>query len=217
MADSDSWRATGGPAARRLGHSRLAVQGSEMRAFVAIELPEKVRAALAREQSRFKAICEHNPDIRWTRPEGLHLTLKFLGEVPSDRVLYVTAALQALDPFEKFEVEVRGFGFFPNAVHPRVLWAGLEPPAGLIDLARRVEAALERLGFAPEDRPFHPHLTLARFRAPHADRALAAALEKTDSACLGAFEVREFFLFESRLLTGGAEYRKVARFPDLDD
>jgi len=187
-----------------------------MRAFVAIELPEKVRTALAREQARLQAVCARNPEIRWTQPKGMHLTLKFLGEVPVERVLYVTAALHALDRFEKFEVEVRGLGFFPNAAHPRVLWAGLEAPAGLTDLARGVETALEKLGFAREDRPFHPHLTLARFRAVHADRALEAALEKADSASLGRFEVSEFFLFESRLLTGGAEYRKVARFPDAE-
>ncbi|HEY6292652.1 MAG TPA: RNA 2',3'-cyclic phosphodiesterase [Terriglobia bacterium] len=188
-----------------------------MRAFVAIELSEKVRAALAREQSRLQAVCGHNPDIRWTRPDGLHLTLKFLGEIPAEQVLYVTAALEALDPFEKFEVEVKGFGFFPDALHPRVFWAGFDAPAALAHLGRSVETALEKLGFAREDRPFRPHLTLARFRTPRAERTLAAAVEEMDSTSFGRFEVREFFLFESHLLTGGAEYRKVARFPDVDD
>jgi 2'-5' RNA ligase len=180
-----------------------------MRAFVAIDLAEEVRAALAREQSRLKAACGHNRDIRWTRSEGLHLTLKFLGEIETARVASVTAALQALGRFDPFKVEVKGFGYFPDARRPRVLWVGLLAPAALGELAARVEAALEELGFARENRPFKPHLTLARFARPHAKPTVGGF----SGGSFGSFEVSEFFLFESQLRPGGAKYFKLARFP----
>ncbi|HUI40684.1 MAG TPA: RNA 2',3'-cyclic phosphodiesterase [Terriglobia bacterium] len=184
-----------------------------MRTFVAIDLAESVRAALAKEQARLRSACARNSELRWTRPEGVHVTLKFLGEIPAERVAAVTAALEALRGFGRFEVEAKGFGFFPDARHPRVFWAGLEAPSALGELAGRVEAALAIIGFAAEDRPFRPHLTLARFRTPRADPDLAAALESTGSISLGRFEVDEFFLFESKLRPGGAEYLKLAAFP----
>lgn len=184
-----------------------------MRAFVAIDLPDSVRAALAREQARLRAVCAGSRDIRWTRAEGLHLTLKFLGEVAAERVPAVTATLESLERFDKFEVEVGGFGFFPGPRRPRVLWVGLEAPAALGQLAARVEAALEAQGFPLEGRPFRPHLTLARFEGGRPQPALEAALETGLAASFGRFEVGEFFLFESKLRPGGAEYSKLARFP----
>jgi RNA 2',3'-cyclic 3'-phosphodiesterase len=183
-----------------------------MRAFVAIDLAEEVRAALAREQPRLKAACGRNRDIRWTRPEGLHLTLKFLGEVQKEQATSVIAALQGLG-FDAFKVEVKGFGFFPDARRPRVFWVGLQAPASLGELAARVETALEPLGFPREHRPFNPHLTLARFDSPKSPDALTAAIDGSSGASFGHFEVNEFFLFESRLRPGGAEYLKLARFP----
>ena len=184
-----------------------------MRAFVAIDLADKVRAALAREQARLKAACAHYRDIRWTRPEGLHLTLKFLGEIEKAQATSVVAALQGLGGFDPFKAEVKGFGFFPDARRPRVFWVGLQGPPALSELAAGVEAALEPLGFAPEHRPFKPHLTLARFDRPQSPATLTAAINDSSVGSVGQFEVSEFFLFESRLRPGGAEYLKLARFP----
>ena len=183
-----------------------------MRAFVAIDLAEDVRLALAREQARLKGVCAPNRDIRWTRPEGLHLTLKFLGSIETERVQAVIAALQELESSDSFKVEVRGFGFFPDARRPRVFWVGLEAPSALSELAARVETALEPLGVERENRPFKPHLTLARFDRPLVPSALTTALNESSVESFGSFEVTEFFLFESRLRPGGAEYFKLARF-----
>lgn len=185
-----------------------------MRAFIAFDLPEAVRAALREKQQAFRAFC---PEASWTRPEGIHLTLKFLGEISEAQVKQVSDALGALGGFETFEVAVQGFGFFPDGRRPRVFWAGLEAPAALAELAARVEAALEPLGFAREQRPFTPHLTLARFKIPRPQTALQKLLEQGAGAVhepplLGRFEVSEFFLFESKLSPRGAEYTKVARF-----
>lgn len=186
-----------------------------MRAFIAIDLPDAIRAVLREKQGAFRAVC---PEARWTRPEGIHLTLKFLGEISEARVKQVSDALGALGPVEVFEIAVKGFGFFPDARRPRVFWAGLEAPPVLPELARRVEAALEPLGFPGEHRPFTPHLTLARFNIPRPQPALQELLERDpgggpEPAVLGRFAVSEFFLFESKLSPHGAAYAKIARFP----
>ncbi len=185
-----------------------------MRCFIAIDLPENIHAALGERQAAFRAaVAGEDADVRWTRPEGIHLTLKFLGEISAGQVAEVTESLAGLGPFEHFPVEVKGFGFFPSARHPRVFWVGVEAPPALAELAVRVEEATERLGFAREQRAFTPHLTLARFKSSRPRPALEALAEQGAKSSLGRFEVSEFFLFESKLSPHGAEYRKVARFP----
>ncbi len=181
-----------------------------MRAFIAIDLPEVIRGELARWQRTFASVC---PDARWTRPEGIHLTLKFLGEISAEQVKQVTGMLASPGAFEPFKVEVREFGFFPDARRPRVFWAGINAPQALRDLAARVEEAMEKLDFPSEQRDYNPHLTLARFKTPRPQPELVAAVEKQRELSLGSFEASEFFLFESKLSPRGAEYRKVARFP----
>jgi 2'-5' RNA ligase len=188
-----------------------------MRAFVAIDFPDAIHAALADQQAAFRAACQaqsrYADEIRWTRPEGIHLTLKFLGQVPEDRLKLVTEALELLGGFERFWVEVKGFGFFPNPRRPRVFWVGLEAPAALQKLVTGLETAMEGLGFPREQRGFTPHLTLARFKSPRSQPALEALLKEREAIELGRFEVAEFYLFESKLSPAGATYRKVARFP----
>lgn len=181
-----------------------------MRAFIAIDLPESIQAALGQQQAVVRAAC---PDARWTRPEGIHLTLKFLGEISDNQVRQVTEALAGLTRFASFSVAVKGFGFFPDARRPRVFWVGLEAPPALGELADQVESCMEKLGFAREERSLTPHLTLARFKVPRPQPALQALLAQRGELSLGRFEVSEFFLFESKLSPHGAEYRKIARFP----
>lgn len=181
-----------------------------MRCFIAIDLPAALRSALQQWQSACKP---HAPDARWVRPEGIHLTLKFLGEVPADRVRRVEESLQTLPAFEKFSVRVEGLGFFPDARRPRVFWAGLKVPEGLAALQQHVEAAMTTLGFPPEDRAFTPHLTLARFKEPRPQPALQQFLSGQPSPDFGSVEVSDFFLIESKLTPQGAQYRRVAEFP----
>ena len=188
-----------------------------MRAFIAIDLPEKICRAVGEWQAEFRASCEagsqHPGEIRWTRAEGFHLTLKFLGHVPDDRINRVIEVLKPLCGFQKFSVEVKGFGFFPNAHRPRVLWVGVKSPSALQDLAQRLEAAMEGVGFVPEQRSFTPHLTLARFKSPRPQPGLEELLKQRGDASLGQFDVSEFVLFESKLSPHGAKYKKVATFP----
>jgi len=181
-----------------------------MRAFIAIDLPDSLHAALAEAQQAFRETCG---EANWRRPEGIHLTLKFLGEITDAQTKQVVEALGRLGPFAPFPVEVKGFGFFPKAERPRVFWAGVVAPPALAELAGRIEDSMERAGFAREDRPFSPHLTLARFNIPRPQPALVAASRSTES--LGKFEASDFFLFESKLSPQGAQYRRVMRFPIL--
>jgi len=180
-----------------------------MRAFIAIPLPDEIYRELARQQAAFRVL---SPDARWTRSEGIHLTLKFLGEIEDQQIKQVTEALTALAGFTKFNVQVKGFGFFPDARRPRVFWAGVHAPPDLGQLAARVEDAMATVGFAREQRAYNPHLTLARFNNPRPLARLREAVTRQADLSLGQFEVTEFFLYESKLSPRGAEYRKVARF-----
>ena len=155
-----------------------------MRAFIAIDLPESIRAALRRKQASFRSVAAN---ARWTRPEGIHLTLKFLGEISDAKVSEVSTSLKNLDRFESFTVGVRGFGFFPDGRRPKVFWAGVEAPAILGQLAEQVEEAMRRIHFAREERAFRPHLTLARFKVPQPQPALQALLAQHGDQELGNF------------------------------
>jgi len=181
-----------------------------MRAFIAIDLPENIRVSLRRLQASFRSAA---PAARWTQPEGIHLTLKFLGEISDRKVMEVSESLKKLGQFDSFAVGLKGFGFFPDARRPRVFWAGVEAPDSLSRLAEQVDQAMQGIGFAREERAFRPHLTLARFRVPQSQPALQALLAQQGEQALGNFIVSEFFLFESKLSPQGAEYRKVERFP----
>jgi len=187
-----------------------------MRAFIAADLPESIRAALGQQQTELRdALGKANRELgaRWTKPEGIHLTLKFLGHTQDDKVEQVTEALAALGRFDPFQVEVKGFGCFPNPGRPRVLWAGVEAPPDLARLAGQIEDRMEKLGYEREQRDFNPHLTLARFKDPRPHPALRALVDARRDLSLGRFEVADYFLFESMLHPTGAEYRKVMRFP----
>lgn len=192
-----------------------------MRAFIAIDLPEDIRAALGRKQTELRdSMARTNPaqskpcrEIRWTKPEAIHLTLKFLGEIQEARVFQVVDLLSTFNTFERFPIEVKGFGFFPSPSRPQVFWAGVEAPPALAQLARNIEEGLEKIGLAPEKRNYNAHLTLARFKNPRPRPEFQSLVETQSQISMGRFEAREFFLFESKLSPQGAEYRKVARFP----
>jgi RNA 2',3'-cyclic 3'-phosphodiesterase len=145
------------------------------RVFVAIELPAPVRRELIEHIGRLRTLV---PDARasWVREENLHLTLKFLGDVPLAKVESIAQPTQdAAKLVEPFELVVGGAGAFPPNGQPRVLWIGIEDSSGRLGLLHQtLEAECEKAGFAREQRPFHPHLTIARIRKPHDSRNLAA-------------------------------------------
>lgn len=185
-----------------------------MRCFIALEVPAEVRAAIARAQQALRAAAPR-ADVRWADPATIHLTLKFLGEVPAEQVTDVSAAAAAtVATAPPFHLAVGGLGAFPSPSRPRVVWAGITaggPP--LAALAARVEAAMEPLGFAREARPFHGHLTVGRVRSLAGVRPLAQAVEAAGALALGAWTAREIVLFESRLLPTGALHHALGTHP----
>jgi len=181
-----------------------------LRLFIAIELPAALKQALIDLQDDLKRQLPPKA-VRWTRPEGIHLTLKFLGDTPSDRVDAVAAAMsQAAAGFAPFSLQVAGLGCFPNLRRPRVIWTGLpDPPRSLAGLQRATDLHLARLGWERDKRAFNPHLTLGRVndRVSGAERqAIAELLGRAEVGTLGVVPVSEVILFQSDLLSSGAVY-----------
>ncbi|MBI5143261.1 MAG: RNA 2',3'-cyclic phosphodiesterase [Nitrospirae bacterium] len=174
------------------------------RCFIALKFSGEVIAAVS---GLLAGLRLAGADVKWVRPESMHLTLAFLGDVDVDRLGGVkTIVANAAKHRAPFEFNVAGVGGFPNLRHPRVLWAGIDAPDGLFDLQRDIEAALAGIGFAPEGRPYSPHLTLGRVRSGSGLGEAVAALRKHEDTAFGCAKVDELYLMESRLSPSGAKY-----------
>lgn len=181
-----------------------------VRAFVALEMPGRIREVIRREQSHLKTEL---PRARWTRPEGQHLTLKFLGEMPAHEVSAVAARIgAAVEGRPAVTVGLGGSGFFPSPRRPRVAWIGGRTDGGA-DLAAAVDTAAVALGFPAERRPWTLHLTQARLDRAWPLSAVEGFLEWGRSLDLGEFVSREIVLFSSELRPGGAVYTPLERYP----
>jgi 2'-5' RNA ligase len=189
--------------------------GKPLRLFIAIELSPKVKQGISRLQGNLKQRLPPRV-VRWTNPEGIHLTLKFLGDTSPDKVQAVTQGmLAAAAGFEPFELRVAGFGCFPNPRRARVLWAGVpDAPNALAGVQRAIDLQMARLDYARETRPFSPHLTLGRVNdriSPAERQTLADLLDRTGVGVLGVVPVQEIVLFQSELRPEGAVYTALAR------
>lgn len=179
-------------------------EGATVRAFVALELPAALREAIAELQRR---LAPRLAGIRLTKPEGIHLTLRFLGDAtPAElsRLWPAVAGAAASLAHARGPARVRSLGTFPERGSPRVLWLGLELPPAFLELQRACEHAARQAGFALEERPFRPHLTLGRWR----DRAVRPELPEVD---LGEARLQTLTLFQSELRPGGAVYTALRR------
>jgi 2'-5' RNA ligase len=182
-----------------------------MRAFVAVNLPpdDRVRLYGALEPLRAKAL-----PVRWTPPESLHVTLKFLGSVEDERVAALQAVLERVaGAAEKFELAVGGLGAFPRLARPRVWWVGIAPEPRLAALQRALEIGFDELGFAREERAFSPHVTIGRAREdrPGSGSSVADVVASFGFRC--RFAVDTIDLMESRLSPRGASYVRVCGAP----
>jgi len=180
-----------------------------MRTFVAIDLPSEIRRKAAQLIALLQPTTKH---VRWARAEGLHLTLKFIGEIAPEKVAEVTSRLSAIRIAAPISLAIRGAGYFPNERSPRVIWLGVEAGNDLPALASQVEEALLSLGIAKENRPFAAHLTLGRFNGPNRIPLLQEVLRRQEPLDFGSFEAADFFLYESQPSPGGSLYRKISRF-----
>lgn len=186
-------------------------KSSNLRLFIAVELGSAVRRQVESIQASLR---QTTTDFSWVRPENFHLTLKFLGDTPAEKLSSIEQALSlAVSGTEAFEAELRGVGAFPSAARARVIWVGLEPHEPLVRLAGRLEDELAKLGFAREARPFAPHVTVGRRRQPRRDEALQRTLGELAGAGGARAGITEAVLMQSQLRPGGSLYTPVGKFP----
>lgn len=178
-----------------------------MRLFVGLDLP----VAVVR---RLEQLLDHlrpTARIQWGPPQNLHITTKFIGEWPEDRLGELQTALAAVEPRASIPVRIRKVGFFPNPHAPRVFWCGIEAP-GLESLVADTDRAAAALGIPRESRAFSPHLTLARIKERPNLQPLREAIAALPSLEFGEFTADRFFLYQSRLSPSGSVYTKLAEW-----
>ena len=187
-----------------------------IRCFIAIELPQPIKSALSQLQDSLKK-SEH-PSVKWAAPEGIHLTLKFLGNVVSEKLPALTKAITgAVRGTTPFQLNLGSPGVFPNTKAPRVVWIGIEGEVEpLLTLHNNIEHALSTLGFPLEERAFSPHLTLGRVResaSPVERRRLGEVIASLKVESKVFFKVDSLSLMRSKLTQEGALYSSLASFP----
>jgi len=178
-----------------------------MRLFVAIEIELEIRKRIEEFISRWKP---HVGGARWVRPEGMHITLKFLGNVANETRSPIELSLAGIRA-ANFAINVRHIGVFPNPKSPRVLWIGTQAGRELEQLANEIDERMGRLNFQRDKRAFAPHITLARFN----DRSKTSSVNSVLSApqpSFGTMTAKEFHLYESKLSPQGSRYTKLASF-----
>jgi len=191
-----------------------------MRLFVALDIDASIRGRIAQFMDGVRGFA---PDARWVSAESLHVTLKFIGEWPAERLDELKRALMGIRG-QPAEITFSGTGFFPTPKSARVFWIGIQAGPELASLAGAVDAATSALGVESEKRAFAPHLTLARTgsgrpqrvssdRPNPSFRRLQEKLVAMPAPAFGTMSPREFFLYESKLSPKGAVYTKLASFP----
>ncbi len=174
-----------------------------IRTFIALPIPEEIKASLGGAIAQLKT---KNPAVRWVKPEGLHITLKFLGDIEEALVDPLSADLdKSAANYPQLTLALSGFGAFPNTRRPRVVWAGLVGSMQeLISLAADIDMACLAYGIALEKRPFSGHITLGRLKAP-------TMVDLAMNPASGTFSASEILLYKSVLLPGGAQYTVLHR------
>jgi len=185
----------------------------KIRSFLALDPPEEVLREIASIQNRLRKLI--HGDIRWVRPEGIHLTLKFFGDISGDDVANIATVVEKAAERERpFSLAIGGAGVFPDPHRPRVLWLGMNGDVErLLAFQKGLDQALLQIGFLCEERPFLPHLTLGRIKTSKGLIGLARALEKGEEYSAGRFIASGLSLFQSELMPRGAIYTRLKWFP----
>jgi 2'-5' RNA ligase len=184
---------------------------SRLRAFIAVEIPLEIRQDVQHATSNLRR--DTASLIRWVAVENMHLTLKFLGDIPSANVEVLTQMIHTeADSFNCFDVSLTGIGSFPSSKRPRVIYIGIQAPAALEAFQRQLESATHRLGYTAGERAFAPHLTIGRVRQniPVDDQQrIRSALEESTIDSLGTASVNSVHLYKSDLKPTGPLYTKL--------
>ena len=182
---------------------------STIRTFIAVPVPDSIRSQIADFQSTLR---QQKADIKWVRSESIHITLKFLGDVQEDKIEEISRILQVcIEDVDSFILSITGTGAFPNLQRPRVLWIGIEQGLRQLgDLSKRINRALEDIGFESEKRPFSGHVTLGRVRSPN---RLGLTIEKMMKLGFESnpFKIENVLFMKSDLKPTGAEYTVLAK------
>jgi 2'-5' RNA ligase len=184
---------------------------AKIRTFICFNLPHSVKENLAQLQAELKKLGR---GVRWSRPEGMHLTLKFLGDVDESKIPAISDAVEiASKESPACQIQIAGTGAFPNLNRPRVYWVGVHETSGALeDLQARIENELARLGFPKEKRKFSPHLTLGRVKFQDGIGATSAALEMKVLPSM-TFLATEIIVMKSQLSPHGSRYTPLAILP----
>ena len=185
----------------------------QVRSFIAIELPDELKLGLAQLEAQLK--MSKQPWVKWVDPYSIHLTLKFLGSIAVDRISEITGAMEeAIQGISPFHLEVKDLGVFPNLRRVQVAWVGISGEVDkLSQLQRHLESKLARLGFAPESRPFTPHLTLARLRnraSLDERQSFGQLIATTRFEAVYTIKVDAINLMRSQLTREGAIYSRIS-------
>ena len=183
-----------------------------IRAFVAVPIPDRILQEIERTTTKIRTL---GLNARFPKLDSIHLTLKFLGDVEPAKISEVSSSLDdAVRTLAPFEIALQGVGVFPNVRRPRVVWVGVQTLPALLELQRRVEENLVRLGFEPERRSYRPHLTIARLKDTRNLTRLGNFLEEevTDPR-IGSLRVDEVRLMRSILQPQGAQYHQISNHP----
>ncbi|MBM3726688.1 MAG: RNA 2',3'-cyclic phosphodiesterase [Acidobacteria bacterium] len=180
-----------------------------MRLFTGFTIPYETRRNLELLLAHLKPTAA----IQWSPLDNLHITTRFIGEWPEDRLDEIKDALAGVPGFGPFDISVTGLGWFPNPHKPHSFFAGIAAPEGLLQLKRATDEALEPLGVAHKSERFVPHLTLARLRGTADIGALRAAIAQLPAVDFGRFRATAWNLYESRLGNGPSVYTKLAGYP----
>jgi len=179
-----------------------------MRTFIAIDLDESIKDCIS---ELLKKIDKGSKSIRWIKRQAMHITLKFLGEIPDRKIPNIESILKNIsEKYKAFPLCLIGTDSFPpGRKNPRVLWVGIEKNETLKKLQSHLEAKLEEINFPRESRIFHPHLTLGRVKASHNLEPTLFELEKHRDTSFGEMKVKKITLFKSTLKPSGAEYSVI--------
>jgi len=182
-----------------------------LRTFIAINLSPEIKNTLS---ELIKELAQGDRSIKWVSEDGMHLTLKFLGEIGKEKVAEIENLLRSVsEKYRPFLLKLKGTGFFPaNRKAARVLWVGIEEEKTLEALQLKLEGELEKLGFPREERRFHPHLTLGRVKNPSNLEQTLSLLEKYRERSFGEMTVEKITFFQSTLRPTGAEYSVLSEF-----
>jgi 2'-5' RNA ligase len=179
-----------------------------MRLFTAIDLPQDMLLRLEHLLSALRPQAQ----IKWSPLDNLHITTKFIGEWPEQRLEQLHEVLHTLRFRDAFDIELRELGWFPSAHSPRVLWAGVQGGKALSALAAETDHALVELGIAKEPHPFTAHLTLARIKSAVPLQHLRAKVDDLQPASIGQFRASSFYLFRSDPGSNASIYRKLRTY-----